>query len=55
MSDDLAVDLVCGMKVEKATSPMSTVQENNYWFCCERCQKSFLRKPHLYIGQQPGR
>jgi YHS domain-containing protein len=55
MADDLAVDLVCGMKVDKATSPKSTVQDHDYYFCCERCQKSFMRKPHLYIGQQPGR
>jgi len=56
MSDDLAIDLVCGMKVEKnAASPMSTHQGIDYFFCCERCQKTFLRKPHLYIGHTPGR
>jgi YHS domain-containing protein len=55
MTDELAVDLVCGMKVPTATSVSSNVQGNDYYFCCERCQKSFLRKPHLYIGQQPGR
>lgn len=49
------VDLVCGMKVDTAAAPKSTVQGNDYFFCCERCQKTFDRKPTLYIGQTPGR
>ncbi len=50
-----ALDLVCGMKVDPATAPKSTAQGNDYFFCCERCQKTFDRKPALYIGQTPGR
>ncbi|MGQ0844635.1 MAG: YHS domain-containing protein [Sporichthyaceae bacterium] len=52
---DQPVDLVCGMKVDPATAPKSTVQGNDYWFCCTNCQKTFNRKPALYIGHAPGR
>lgn len=52
---DQAVDLVCGMKVDTATSPKSTNQGNDYFFCCDKCKATFDRKPSLYIGQMPGR
>lgn len=47
-------DLVCGMKVDPATARVSAVGGNNYYFCCERCQRTFDRKPALYIGQTGG-
>jgi YHS domain-containing protein len=50
-----AVDQVCGMKVDPATAPSSTVQGITYYFCCERCKKTFDRKPALYVGHPPGR
>jgi Cu+-exporting ATPase len=50
-----ARDPVCGMKVDPATAPASEVQGAWYYFCCERCKRTFDRKPHLYIGHPPGR
>jgi YHS domain-containing protein len=47
-------DLVCGMKVDPDTAKVSVVGGNNYYFCCERCQRTFDRKPGLYIGQTGG-
>lgn len=55
MSQEKPVDLVCGMSVDPASAPVSTVQGIAYYFCCERCQRTFDRKPTLYIGQSPGR
>lgn len=55
MSLEQPVDLVCGMKVDPASAPKSTNRGVDYYFCCERCQKTFDRKPSLYIGQAPGR
>jgi len=51
----LHADPVCGMKVDPATAPGSEVQGVGYYFCCERCKRTFDRKPHLYIGHAPGR
>jgi YHS domain-containing protein len=48
-------DLVCGMKVDPETAKVSVVGEASYYFCCERCQRTFDRKPALYIGTAPGR
>lgn len=48
-------DPVCGMKVDPATAPSSEVHGTQYYFCCERCKRTFDRKPHLYIGHPPGR
>lgn len=55
MSEERPVDLVCGMTVDPQSAPASTVQGATYYFCCERCQRTFDRKPNLYIGQPPGR
>jgi YHS domain-containing protein len=55
VSDAAAVDLVCGMNVDRATAPASTVGGIAYYFCCDRCKKTFDRKPALYIGHAPGR
>jgi P-type Cu+ transporter len=51
---DLKKDLVCGMKVDPATAKVSVVKDESYYFCCERCQRTFDRKPGLYIGQTGG-
>lgn len=48
-------DLVCGMKVDPDTAKVSVVGGTSYYFCCERCQRTFDRKPSLYIAQTPGR
>jgi YHS domain-containing protein len=55
VSDVSATDQICGMKVDPATAPSSTVQGVTYYFCCDRCKKTFDRKPSLYIGHPPGR
>jgi YHS domain-containing protein len=43
------------MKVDPATAQTSEVQGVSYYFCCERCKRTFDRKPQLYIGHTPGR
>jgi Cu+-exporting ATPase len=55
VSEASAVDPVCGMKVDPSGAHSSTVQAVRYHFCCERCKKTFDRKPTLYIGHLPGR
>ena len=55
VSEATAVDLVCGMKVDPATAASSTMAGIAYYFCCDRCKKTFDRKPTLYIGHAPGR
>jgi len=49
------VDPVCGMKVDPATAESSVAKGSTFHFCCERCKRTFDRKPNLYIGQTPGR
>ena len=46
-------DLVCGMTVDPEGKPSSVVGGTTYYFCCERCQKTFDRKPSLYINAAP--
>ena len=53
MSEQRATDLVCGMKVDPETSKSTIVDGKSYYFCCERCQSTFDRKPKLYIASGP--
>lgn len=55
MSQEKVVDPVCGMTVDPGTAEISTVQGASYYFCCDRCKRTFDRKPTLYIGHPPGR
>ena len=45
----MAVDPVCGMTVDLATSLTAEVQGQPYHFCSEHCRTAFLADPHRYL------
>src|SRR5262249_57126512 len=45
-----AMDPVCGMPVDPATAPASTVyQGRTYYFCCPHCLQKFEAEPKRYL------
>lgn len=48
-----AVDPVCGMSVNPATTNITAVIEGrHYYFCAEGCRKAFVEDPGKYIDAQ---
>jgi Cu+-exporting ATPase len=50
----MAVDLVCGMTVDKKTAPAKTTFEGKeYYFCTDHCKEAFAKDPRGFThGQQ---
>jgi Cu+-exporting ATPase len=49
-----ALDPVCGMTVDPATAPASTVHEGHtYYFCCPHCLQQFQADPQRYLTEKP--
>jgi len=50
----IAIDLVCGMEVDKATANI-TYDHNGetYYFCCKGCRLTFSKDPEQYISSPP--
>ena len=49
--EEIAKDPICGMLVNKATSPHTSYGGVEYYFCCEQCLRQFLENPKLYAHQ----
>ena len=50
----LAVDPVCGMKVDpNAGKPEAVYQGETYYFCVEGCRTKFVANPENYLGSRP--
>ncbi len=48
-----AIDPVCGMKVDAATSPHRyTHRDHVYSFCCAGCRGKFIADPEKYLGKK---
>ncbi|MGA3307465.1 MAG: heavy metal translocating P-type ATPase [Xanthobacteraceae bacterium] len=48
-----AIDPVCGMKVDAATSPHRYTHEGHaYFFCCAGCRGKFVADPEKYLGKK---
>jgi xanthine dehydrogenase accessory factor len=46
----VAVDPICGMKVEIATAKYTHEHEGErYYFCCAGCQRKFTQEPESYL------
>jgi uncharacterized membrane protein YraQ (UPF0718 family)/YHS domain-containing protein len=46
-----AIDPVCGMQVETANAPATTVHDGTrYWFCADRCRARFEAGPGRFVG-----
>lgn len=43
------VDPVCGMTVTDLTKPHTEWQNQNYYFCSEKCQQKFIANPEAYV------
>jgi Cu+-exporting ATPase len=49
-----ALDPVCGMTVDPATAPASTVHDGHtYYFCCPHCLRQFQADPARYLAAKP--
>lgn len=44
-SDNIAVDPICGMTVEKATALKSEQDGQTYYFCSQTCLHTFESQP----------
>ena len=50
-----AIDPVCGMNVDIATTEYKSVYEGQtYYFCCAGCQHSFEKTPQQYLTSREG-
>jgi xanthine dehydrogenase accessory factor len=53
--DGLAIDPVCGMRVDPATaSATATHAGETYYFCCQGCADSFSTEPESYLDAPEG-
>ncbi len=53
-SADVAIDPVCGMKVEKRGAKHTLAHEGTtYYFCCRSCLDRFAANPSQYLGTKP--
>ncbi|USE82444.1 heavy metal translocating P-type ATPase [Acinetobacter tibetensis] len=43
------IDPVCGMTVTDLTKPHTEWQNQNYYFCSEKCQQKFIANPEAYV------
>jgi len=50
-SQTIAVDPVCGVRLERALAPSSTIhRDRKHWFCSDSCKATFLHDPEHYLG-----
>ncbi|MFZ0611896.1 MAG: YHS domain-containing protein [Desulfobacterales bacterium] len=53
-SSRMAIDPVCGMKVDPQTSRIfSTYKKNDFYFCADACRKAFAENPAKYLDDKP--
>ena len=47
----MAIDLVCGMKVDEKTAKFTTKYKGKtYYFCAPGCKMAFEKNPEKYIN-----
>jgi YHS domain-containing protein len=50
LSDEPAVDPVCGMRIDRSTASFQeTYRGHPYFFCSEECQVEFARNPSAFV------
>lgn len=49
MANATEKDLVCGMKVDPATSEKASYQGKNYYFCSREDREEFQKNPEKFI------
>jgi Cu+-exporting ATPase len=55
LADDVAIDPVCGMKVNPVTAKFSQEHAGEtYFFCGRSCQEKFKADPHGILSRKPG-
>ncbi len=46
----MAIDPVCGMKIDEHHAPASTEHQGvTYYFCSNVCREAFLEDPQRYV------
>jgi P-type Cu+ transporter len=48
---NLAMDPVCGMRVDPGKAPQGEFESNTYYFCCTGCKQKFDAHPEVYARQ----
>jgi len=48
----VAVDPICGLKVNPADAPSATYQGYTYHFCSEQHRQSFLKQPEKFVSKE---
>lgn len=48
----MAIDPICGMTVDEATTCRAERNGQTYYFCCESCRKKFLQPPAAVVSLQ---
>ncbi len=51
---ELAIDPVCGMKVEITKAPRTKYKGEVYYFCCPHCQQTFESSQKEFLKNYPG-
>lgn len=50
--DDIVIDLVCGMELERSQVKQSVMHRGEtYHFCSENCKDHFVLYPEKYTGE----
>lgn len=44
----MAIDVICGMKVQESTAFKSEYRGKTYYFCSEHCKEKFDQNPVKY-------
>ncbi|MGP6220439.1 YHS domain-containing protein [Caldiplasma sukawensis] len=44
----MAIDPVCGMKVNEKSAIMWEYEGKKYYFCCDHCKETFIKNPIKY-------
>jgi len=49
-NEQLAIDPVCGMSIERGKAVKTEYKGEVYYFCCPHCQQAFETSPEEYLG-----
>jgi len=49
----MAIDPICGMKVDEATALSAERDGETYYFCCEHCRRKFLEQSTEEVPHAP--
>ena len=51
-TEEVAVDVICGMDVDPGKAAKSQYMGETYYFCCPVCKQEFEKSPEKHAGKQ---